>query len=56
MNHGYTKAETDELPLYWAFMQMGAVSPDKTGIHFSNEDGAAYRMAVMKRRKERHDG
>ena len=48
-----SKDEIDELPLYWAYLQMGAISKDKIGLKLSDRDGALYRLALAKRREGR---
>jgi hypothetical protein len=44
------------MPLYMAFLTMGAIGPDKTGMKFSDRDGAQYRIAIHERNEREKNG
>lgn len=41
------------MPLYLAYLGMGAISSDKTGLKLSPADGAMFQAIVQQRRQER---
>jgi len=45
-----------ECPLYLAYMLMGAICKDKTGLKLGRGDGASLQRQIAERRKERQDG
>ena len=44
------------MPLYNAFLGMGAISKDKTGLRLGEKDGAEYSAIMAQRRTEKQDG
>ncbi len=44
------------MPLYLAYLGMGAIGPDKINLKMSEKDGLAYKDAILSRNRERRDG
>lgn len=53
IERGLSKPEIDEMPLYLAFLTMGAISPDKVSLKLSDRDGAAFRAGLAEKKKGR---
>jgi hypothetical protein len=51
-----SKDEIDKMPLYLAFLCMGAVSEDKESLQLSPRDSADLQVAIAKRNKARQSG
>jgi hypothetical protein len=47
------KEEVDEMPLYLAYILMGAISPDMVSLRLSERDRGFYLAALAKKRTER---
>lgn len=50
-----SKQEIDEMPLYTAYLCMGAISKDKIGLRMSQHDEGEYRIAIARRREEQRN-
>lgn len=44
------------MPLYYAYLGMGALSSDKTGLKLSPRDSAEWRLAFFERMGKRREG